>query len=431
MRPSLEHRHLLVICFLGLSFYLVTQFSESLDSSELHETASDGDKISVASSSSPTRLPLHNVPNSKKYSPMNCGTWQEKYAAYHRDVMAGNLPPRFLVMSHRTGEGIGGYGDRMLGIVSALLVAIATDRAFLLHPSLFPGVNINEFFTSSWIDWDFNNRPSNFDKLQSVDYDFLNPEVKNRQDINPHDVVMNDTRPVIFYNSNRGIILRLKKIPAGQMLYKRLGMLPDVTFSCLHDYLFTPSEAILNRTKPYLDIMNAPNTISMCMQVRCSDACMGVVNDAFQKTKKFSYLLRIFLRKYVECYKSLRGYHPSTQESVLLLTDNNDIRQYMNSIFGSKLLTFTGDASQAKHIAKTSDPNILRNLYETVIGEQYLFQHACNYHLITGESSYGRIGVQLAARNNTVFPFFFRGEVYCYPSQENRLDALADVWSSM
>lgn len=51
------------------------------------------------------------------------------------------------------GEPCSGFGNRMLGIVAALMLAILTERAFLIHWPEGACVPLSDYFTSDWIDW--------------------------------------------------------------------------------------------------------------------------------------------------------------------------------------------------------------------------------------------------------------------------------------
>ena len=72
-----------------------------------------------------------------------CGSaWQQRYAALHADIVAGRRPPKFLVYRcanrhagpGRTSafRGCGGLGNRLRGLASAFVLALLTDRAFLI-----------------------------------------------------------------------------------------------------------------------------------------------------------------------------------------------------------------------------------------------------------------------------------------------------------
>ena len=68
---------------------------------------------------------------------MNCpNTWTTAYASYHADVMAGRLPPRYLVHTCDAG-----FADCAVGAVTALYLAATVGvHITLRHPArpIFP-----------------------------------------------------------------------------------------------------------------------------------------------------------------------------------------------------------------------------------------------------------------------------------------------------
>ena len=70
-------------------------------------------------------------------APSVCGTqWQEDYAALHARLVA-SPSSRILVFDCRAAPGQGGLADRLTGMMTALLLAILSGRAFQLD---WPGV---------------------------------------------------------------------------------------------------------------------------------------------------------------------------------------------------------------------------------------------------------------------------------------------------
>ena len=60
-----------------------------------------------------------------------CGVdWQDAYAAFHADVVAGPSSSARLLVFDASGNG--GLADRLTGLMTALLLAILSDRAIAL-----------------------------------------------------------------------------------------------------------------------------------------------------------------------------------------------------------------------------------------------------------------------------------------------------------
>lgn len=62
------------------------------------------------------------------------------------------------------GEPCSGWGNRMLGMVSALMLAVLTERTFLIHWPHDACADVAEYLGSEWIDW---RMPRNFRDLMS------------------------------------------------------------------------------------------------------------------------------------------------------------------------------------------------------------------------------------------------------------------------
>ena len=95
-------------------------------------------------------------------APSACGTWQDAYTKLHRDVLAGERPPRYAVaVAVEAGKGLKGQAlrrglyllrfyalllaagltDNIVGIVTAFFYAVLSDRAFqMLTHSDLPGL---------------------------------------------------------------------------------------------------------------------------------------------------------------------------------------------------------------------------------------------------------------------------------------------------
>lgn len=64
-----------------------------------------------------------------------CGRWQKSYKTFHRDVLAGTLPPRYLVYVQVQA----GLADQITGAITTFLWALLTKRAIQIttgHQSL-------------------------------------------------------------------------------------------------------------------------------------------------------------------------------------------------------------------------------------------------------------------------------------------------------
>jgi len=83
----------------------------------------------------------------------------ERYAKLHEAMRAGRVPPRFLVYTcdasqDGTPVGVGGYADRLTGVLSCALLALLTDRALLIQWET--PFRLADHLSPNRIDWSFN-----------------------------------------------------------------------------------------------------------------------------------------------------------------------------------------------------------------------------------------------------------------------------------
>ena len=84
-----------------------------------------------------------------------CGSgWQEKYKRLHTDILQKRRPSKFLVYSCAGRKyGCGGYGNRLNAIASLFLLAVLTDRAFIIDWR--STISMDTFWEPKHIDWNF------------------------------------------------------------------------------------------------------------------------------------------------------------------------------------------------------------------------------------------------------------------------------------
>ena len=78
-----------------------------------------------------------------------CGHWQENYMELHRKILAGDLPPRYLV-SIPVQDGL---ADRVTGIISEFYFALLTGRAFQITNARQKMPSFQSAFDAPYINW--------------------------------------------------------------------------------------------------------------------------------------------------------------------------------------------------------------------------------------------------------------------------------------
>lgn len=91
-----------------------------------------------------------------------CGTWQAEYMALHRRILAGELPPRYLV-AHSPDKG---FSDRLTGAITGFYHALLSGRAYQVTTGRQAHLPVFEdAFDAPFVDW---RRPTN--RLDGVVY---------------------------------------------------------------------------------------------------------------------------------------------------------------------------------------------------------------------------------------------------------------------
>lgn len=78
----------------------------------------------------------------------SCGHWHDSYIRLHEDIASGRLPPHFLVVRSHANFSL---ASRLFGASSALLYALLTERALLIHVRFLLLLPTN-FFCLHWQD---------------------------------------------------------------------------------------------------------------------------------------------------------------------------------------------------------------------------------------------------------------------------------------
>jgi len=82
-------------------------------------------------------------------------TWQDKYVKLHKEILKSKHSPKYLVYDcDGLYYGCGGYGNRMGAISSLLLLAVLTNRAFLINWK--SNITIQDYLQPRSINWNFN-----------------------------------------------------------------------------------------------------------------------------------------------------------------------------------------------------------------------------------------------------------------------------------
>jgi hypothetical protein len=195
------------------------------------------------------------------------------YARWHaqvrRELVQEGEPShknRFLVWtcgSGRAPKTCGGWGNRLLGIVSGLMLAIVTQRAFLIHWPDDSCVALSDYFGSEWIDW---RMPQHLRSLLSpahqayvtsfgtrAERGWLNwndPDTGLEMTAQTRSIDLRtfDTKPVVWLRASHGLFVDLwRNVEVAPLLCAYGFATVDDTFALLARFLLSAPKGELKR----------------------------------------------------------------------------------------------------------------------------------------------------------------------------------------
>jgi hypothetical protein len=157
-------------------------------------------------------------------------------------------------------EPCSGFGNRMLGMVSALMLAVLTERAFLIHWPDHACAPLSDYFASDWIDW---RMPPNFRTLTSPrDQEYiLNYEPVTGYELSDKfrtfDPRSLDTKAIVWVRASHGLFTDLWRNPYVSDLLCEYGFdTVDDTYALLSRFLLSAPRGELARA--LADTLSSP-----------------------------------------------------------------------------------------------------------------------------------------------------------------------------
>jgi hypothetical protein len=188
----------------------------------------------------------------------------------------------------------------LTGIITEFLYAYLTRRAFqILSYGDIPGLEIP--FDSPHINWTADFYPSNVyehmkktfegdrgtppDLDKSLKYAYMfqyNSEptdfyMKSNFSVDPRGI---DDATHVFIALNRGRSFRMLENPHYREHFRKMGLRPELAFYCVFNYLFQPSQKVLDLMKPTMDAILKPDILTIGISIRTGDHVFSQVDNA-------------------------------------------------------------------------------------------------------------------------------------------------------
>ena len=339
-----------------------------------------------------------------------CGnSWQSTYAALHSSQVAsltgGNKKPRILLFDT---SGNGGLADRLTGLMTALLLAILTDRALALDWPGYeaalatPRLNGNAALLSHArtaaakgearrIEWLNANRKTLHAQISgAASFDALWPE------------------PVLLVRSNRGFTQGLLRSPQGSHIATAAtarGLTPDNgQFGCLFDFLLRPTGAALEPFLPLLEAMRTrrdpsggrgsddggwlssmwsggeerPNVTVVGVHIRTGDSAFqqAATAELAEARGKRLFESHKFILEYAEglAKKLAEAYTPPRVPRLLLLGDSDALRSYAAKEYGERI--WMANASVGHIVFSQGAAKQKERNFQSAVAEHWLYSYA-------------------------------------------------------
>jgi hypothetical protein len=200
---------------------------------------------------------MNDMPDVVKLDAARHRPWMLQYAALHMAIMSEEAPIemlKYVVWTCGAYGSCSGWANRMLGMASSLLLAVLTDRAFLIEWT-DTGAPLDSYVRSDYIDWRIpdafarERTPYSHDSrlLTSSTIDFPNLPTGDGQDlrrffrkVSPENL----TDEVLWVQSSIGWFTDLMRNPHFRSRLCELGLdHPDAALAQLVHVLFRPHGA--------------------------------------------------------------------------------------------------------------------------------------------------------------------------------------------
>ena len=354
-----------------------------------------------------------------------CGTWQADYIALHRSILDGTLPPRYLVSVAVEA----GLADRLTGTLTEFFLALFTRRAFqIVTYSTLP--RFEAAFLAPHINW---SRPTDPDKLidnVKLTYRGIRGYTGNRSydsSVNtslywPIYLINNDLDNVFFRSSNlsqypagqenvttlfvasnRGRIVQLFDNPYHRSQLFRMGLRPETAVRCAFDFLFSPTDSLLNAMDREFKILESSDALKISVNIRVGDATFDPEYDS-------TVTLEPYL-PYFDCAREIETFALVPNQKVVwyVTSDSLRLRQLVKQRYGAKVLTeenlryMHGDCGDSKAKRYGNCTPSASDFSIRMAAGQILAMSMCDYHVTSLISGFGRLSAALSHHWHNIY----------------------------
>lgn len=354
--------------------------------------------------------------------------WMQQYAKRHSDIISGKQPPRhFVSVSVEAG-----LADRLTGLVTQLWHAVLTGRALTTYTyGSLP--SFQAVCDAPFVNWTFPAAPLSEDLLAPSKYTYKGVRgftgvraMPSHVDANMYQMLYHinmDTKLGIYHTgnltsiqspdptyligaSNRGWLYALANNPNHKHQLWQMGLTPANSFMCGFFFLCAPAAAVEQYYRVYWEALQDLDTLKIGIQIRVGDQ---VFNHG-EQPKLDSEVLQQGA-DWFQCAEALEKAFQTPGQRVLwfLNSDSQQLRKAAKAKYGQKLVV--DDMLEMIH------PDCFQNTKDGTHACQQAqmdlaFQHSlgamltfslADYHVISSNSGFGRMGAWLSGKWNNIY----------------------------
>ena len=394
-----------------------------------------------------------------------CGSdWQDAYTALHATA-AASPSPRILVFN---ALGNGGYADRLTGLMTALLLAILSDRALTVDwpgyeaalstprlaslPQLLRAAKAapeSEVRRVVWLNANRKTVARQVIEAAATSFDRLEASRAGLDRLWPERVVFlrsnrGFTQALLNRSSSSSALASSSSVAAAQglaALADARGLSArNAQFGCLFNYLLKPHAHVLAPLRPLIAAMRDPAYVTVGVHVRTGDATWaaeeaaaqqaaaagggggggggGVGSDAMRARGRELYASHRFIYDFADrlaaglaanrsARASERGRTPlqtPIHSRLLLLGDSSALRAHVASTVLPAERVLLPTVGALAHVARRSDADALA----TAVGEHWAYAHAAAF-VYSSHSGFPRTAACRALRDDAIYTCFHYG----------------------
>ncbi|GAX78563.1 hypothetical protein CEUSTIGMA_g6003.t1 [Chlamydomonas eustigma] len=358
---------------------------------------------------------------------LQCGSWPDTYAILHRDILAGRAAQRYAIIRSRN-EWENGLADRIASSVTIFFYALLTNRAFQYDwegpTSLWATLN-SDYIDWRYTGWDAGNSTMTMDYVAEHNNESEYNSFFVQQDL----TFIGGEAHTVIWHADHAAVYHAFNNPHLKLRLTELGLKQDTAFACLFDFLYRPTDQVVQALRPYLPALLDPLAVKIGIQIRVGD--WQLVNssryiihpqnhpwlfqhffDCAADIEEEAFFLAAVASNQAATAKTdakpAAAAPPPLRAVWYLLTDMLEVRLAFKRKYPNRVLV--DDQAEIQHTVK--DKAATNQSFVQAVGELWAFS-LTDYHIITKKSGFGKVGAMVSAKTRKhIFTIYYPMQVF-------------------